>query len=68
VTRQDYQLIADIIRGVSGNPYMRAVVAGEFAYRLEKAFSNFDKDHFIEACKIDEHGHDGDAILESKGA
>jgi hypothetical protein len=60
MTERDYQLIADTIRAISRNPYMRARMAGEFCITLSKAFPNFNQDHFVDACKTDEHGHDGE--------
>ena len=53
MTRKDFQLIADVLKGHSDSPMNRCVIeqlALTFALELAKTNANFNKQRFINAC------------------
>ena len=53
MTRKDFQLIADVLKGHSDSPMNRCVIeqlALAFATQLAKTNPNFNKQRFINAC------------------
>jgi hypothetical protein len=52
MTRQDFRLIAETIKGMKLTNLARLHVAEEFADALAKRFPNFKREVFLETCGI----------------
>ena len=55
MTRKDFQLIATVLKANSTSPMNRCVIkelAEAFANELATTNPNFNKERFVEACKV----------------
>lgn len=50
MTRKDYQLIAEVVRGSAATPSFRRPLAMRFATTLAQQNGRFDLQRFMEAC------------------